>query len=514
MLQITLTGRGYSVTSAFDGETAIEEIARRSPDLAVIGVRLPRKSGFQVLEAIRGGPQARLPVILISGSPSNEARIQGLRLGADDYLVKPFSPRELLIKIRTILDRAADLRLLTTKTDHLEEEARQVREDLRHSQAEMQQCLERIGSLLGRVEEASGRRELPEILSALALACVRDLHLSRACVLARDAGGTDFVPQAALGLEGRALRGLRLRGDGFVCETLLLEGRTMTADELAAYPSASEDLLALAALGLTHLTPVRRESRELLALIAGGDKEGTEPLDRFDMHLLEVLARSAAMAMAGAELFSQARDAFLQTTSRLVETVESRYPEVAGHSERVTELALALAERMELSEAERTTVAHVARLHDLGSLEQYEHLFGEPRAFTDAERLQLRRLAADGVRRQLERSGMSTVVAGVCGLNERWDGAGMPEGLARETIPRCARLVAVANAFDALTHPRPHRPAYGAREAIVILRSRAGSQFDPAIVALCEEWIAEREGAGDAQSLTMPTTRGPEERSK
>ncbi|MFH1144578.1 MAG: response regulator, partial [Candidatus Eisenbacteria bacterium] len=139
LLQLTLSGRGYTVHTARDGESALEEVARQSPDLAVIGVRLPRKSGFQVLEAIRAsGDHARLPIILIAGSSSNEARIQGLRLGADDYLVKPFSPRELLIKIRTILDRASDLRLLKMKSDVLEEEARQYRDDLRRSHAEMQ----------------------------------------------------------------------------------------------------------------------------------------------------------------------------------------------------------------------------------------------------------------------------------------------------------------------------------------------------------------------------------------
>ncbi len=475
-------------------------MARRSPDLAVIGVRLPKKSGFQVLEAIRGNREfANLPVILISGTPSNEARIQGLRLGADDYLVKPFSPRELLIKIRTILDRASDLRLLRAKTEGLEEETRRYREDLRRSHGEMQHCMERIGSLLRHVEETSRLESLPEILAALMRATVRDLGLSRACLLARNEEGI-FTARASQGLEEHALGHLHLDGQEFFCRTLELEGRTMTADEFARFPSASRDVLALSALGLTHVTPVRGEEGALAGLLAGGDKADGEPLDRFDLHLLEILARSAGMAIAHAERFAGASDCFLQVAGRLVKTVEAQYPEIAGHSERVADLAVRLAERVGLAAHEREAIAHVARLHDLGCLEQYEHLFGERRPFSEEERHQFRKLAAEGVRRHLERSHTPHVADGICGLQERWDGTGMPEGIAREAIPLFSRIVAIANAFDALLHPRPHRPAYQSDEAIAILRDRAGTQFDPRLVEAFIEMVSSGEEVALEQS--------------
>ncbi|MFH1142923.1 MAG: HD domain-containing phosphohydrolase, partial [Candidatus Eisenbacteria bacterium] len=424
---------------------------------------------------------------------------------------------ELLIKIRTILDRASDLRLLKMKSDVLEEEARQYRDDLRRSHAEMQHYLERIGSLLRHVEEASRLQDLQEVLSGLIQSCVRDLGISRVCLLKREGnddpdGPAVFIPQAGHGLDDHALRGLRLGAEGFLCQTLALEGRTMTVDEFSGYPSTSEDLQALAALGLSHLTPVQRGSGELAAILAGGDKTGGEGLDRFDLHLLEILARSAGMALASAEVFAGARESFMCTTGRLVAGVEARYPELAGHSDRVTELALRLAAALGLTEEERTTLCHVARLHDLGSLDQYEHLYAESRLFSDEERTRIRRLAAEGVRRQLERAHMARVAEGVCHLNERWDGAGMPDGIAGEAIPLSSRMVAIANAFDALGHPRPHRPAYTAEEALLIIRDRAGRQFDPALVAAFSRMVEEEREA--VQSLMMPMTRGPEERSK
>jgi len=224
------------------------------------------------------------------------------------------------------------------------------------------------------------------------------------------------------------------------------------------------------------------------------------PLDRFDLHLLEILARSAGMAIAHAERFAGASDCFLQVAGRLVKTVEAQYPEIAGHSERVADLAVRLAERVGLATHEREAIAHVARLHDLGCLEQYEHLFGERRPFSEEERHQFRKLAAEGVRRHLERSHTPQVADGICGLQERWNGTGMPEGIAREAIPLFSRIVAIANAFDALLHPRPHRPAYQSEEAIAILRDRAGTQFDPRLVEAFIEMVSSGEEVALGQS--------------
>jgi response regulator RpfG family c-di-GMP phosphodiesterase len=511
LLQITLNGRGYAVIAALDGDSALDEIERRQPDLVVLGVRLPQRSGFQVLEELRARPEtARLPVILIAGSASNEARIQGLRLGADDYLVKPFSPRELIIKIRRILDRVADLKLLQVKNETLEEEAHRQRDEMLHAQQEMHRCLLRIGSVLRSVEEVSHRHDPIELLEGLVQVAVRDLGLARVCFLVRDRGARALRPQASWGIDDRALRGMTLAADGFLAQTLRLEGRTLTADELAAYPMAEEELIALAAAGFTHFTPVRKAGDELLAVIAGGEPKGERAVDRFDLPLLAVLAQSAAIAIENLSDFGDTRRAFLDTTAHLVATVEGRYENARDHSTRVHDLAVRLADQLGLPDGPRETVAYVARLHDLGALDQYEELFGGDRVLSDAERVALRRHACEGVRGMLERARMSDVADGVYRLNEHWDGTGLPDGLAHESIPEASRIVAIANAYDALTHPRPHRPAYRPEEARHILRDHAGHRFDPAFIAAFE-MVLDPESD---QSLSTPTMRGPESRSK
>lgn len=95
---------GFAVTVAEDGQTALEHIRKHMPDLIVLDVMLPGADGLSVLNAVRD--EADTPVILLSARGEEPDRVLGLELGADDYVVKPFSPRELATRARTVLKRA------------------------------------------------------------------------------------------------------------------------------------------------------------------------------------------------------------------------------------------------------------------------------------------------------------------------------------------------------------------------------------------------------------------------
>ncbi len=495
LLQITLSGRGYTVHTAFDGNNALEEIGHRNPDLVVLDVQLPRMSGFQVLEKVREAPEtASLPVILISGNTSNEARIQGLRKGADDYLVKPFSPRELIMKIRRILDRVADQRVLRVRNEALQEEIRRQREDLLQAHAEMNQNLLRIGSVLHRVEQLNERGTISEVYAGLMQSVLSDVGLDRVCVLRRDRGERVFTAEVWRGITDSQAESLVPVIDDFLGQVLTLEGRTMLLDELEEYPRAKDDLLRFSAAGFSHLTPVQIGG-EIAAIIAGGPKSDETPLDRLDLHLLQVLARGAAGAIQSADAFDEVRRSFVETTTQLVATVEAKFEPLAGHSARVHALAMQLTEHLGSARSDGQTVSYTARLHDLGALEEYDELFERERVLSDEERADLRRRTSTGVGRTLEGARMPQVADAVYHLNEHYDGSGIPEGLVGDSIPRAARIVAVANAYDALTHARPHRPAYERDEAIRLIEERAGHQFDPEVVAVLPQALRSLEGA-------------------
>ena len=99
-----LSREGFSTTEAIDGEEALERVAEREPDLIVLDVMLPKLDGYSVLTELR--KHTDVPVILLTARAEEVDRVLGLELGADDYVVKPFSPRELSARVRSVLRRS------------------------------------------------------------------------------------------------------------------------------------------------------------------------------------------------------------------------------------------------------------------------------------------------------------------------------------------------------------------------------------------------------------------------
>lgn len=101
-----LEKNGYEVVSAFDGNTALSLFDRRSPILVILDLMLPGMSGEEVCKAIR--KKSRVPVIMLTAKTDEESILEGLGIGADDYVIKPFSPRQLMARVEAVLRRSAD----------------------------------------------------------------------------------------------------------------------------------------------------------------------------------------------------------------------------------------------------------------------------------------------------------------------------------------------------------------------------------------------------------------------
>jgi putative nucleotidyltransferase with HDIG domain len=170
------------------------------------------------------------------------------------------------------------------------------------------------------------------------------------------------------------------------------------------------------------------------------------------------------------------------TLAVLSSTIESRDPFARGHSSRVAALVHTIARRIGLDRKALLRLQVGALLHDVGKLAVPEAVLLKPTALTEAELTQVRRHPAAGAR-MLNAIGVAReALPGVLYHHEHWDGGGYPFGLAGKRIPLDARILAVADAFDAMTSFRPYRGPRPASEALEELQRCAGSQFDPAIV--------------------------------
>ncbi len=106
LLKIYAQKEGYQYICAYDGEQALKFFKERNPSLILLDVMMPKINGFDVCKQIR--QTSNVPIIIISAKAEEQERILGLDIGADDYVIKPFSPREVLMRVKTVLRRVAD----------------------------------------------------------------------------------------------------------------------------------------------------------------------------------------------------------------------------------------------------------------------------------------------------------------------------------------------------------------------------------------------------------------------
>jgi putative nucleotidyltransferase with HDIG domain len=175
------------------------------------------------------------------------------------------------------------------------------------------------------------------------------------------------------------------------------------------------------------------------------------------------------------------RVARFRAAASLARAVDSRDAYTGSHSARVADLAAAIAEQLGLQPDDVELTRLAARLHDLGKLAIPEEILQKPSSLSSAEWLVIQRHPQIG-HRMLESLGVDPIAEWVLHHHERWDGAGYPGGLAGEDIPLGARIIFVADAFDAMTSSRLYRRPMTREEAFAEVERCSGAQFDPEVV--------------------------------
>jgi putative nucleotidyltransferase with HDIG domain len=208
--------------------------------------------------------------------------------------------------------------------------------------------------------------------------------------------------------------------------------------------------------------------------------------------------------------YAEQRAAHDATVRALVQAVEIKDLYTRGHSERVAKASEMIARRLGLDEERIGILRYAAILHDVGKLGVPTRLLQKDGKFDAAELEAIRVHPVRGVDVVRDIAFLNEAYTAILHHHERMDGRGYPTGLAGERIPRFARIIAVADAFDSMTSTRSYRPARSVADAMVELRASAGSQFDPVMVDAMDAALAEaqREGRPWLGDGTMPEPVG------
>jgi len=317
---------------------------------------------------------------------------------------------------------------------------------------------------------------------------------------------------------GEPAKTAQLNGEEYAVRTLLSSGpvriyslSSIDVAARAATRDAMEDLgtvalggFVLAAIGslwlartLTH--PIKRVAGDIATMTASRDFGRTLEVAGTSREL-DALATAFNELMGGLTAAeAETQSAYLGAIRALAAALDARDPYTAGHSERVSALSVLIARQLALSEAEVDIIRLGALLHDIGKIGVADHILRKPGPLSADEFEQIRRHPGLGARILRKVPFLEPHLAIVELHHERPDGKGYPFGLLGDNIPLDARIVHVADAFDAMTSARAYRPARAASVALVELQRYSGTQFDPASVDALREALAQSTSAPERQ---------------
>ncbi len=337
-----------------------------------------------------------------------------------------------------------------------------------------------LETLFAFARELTGAGDTGEMLPTFLMMVTGQFGTNRALALLEDTRG-DFAASATRGLGTDDLSRFTLPPVG-VAAALGAAGGPTTTSELALVLDEAHrsQLKPFTDEGLALLAPMRFKKR-VVGIVALGGKISGHDFDENEFRLLAALADLAAVSIESSQVLEKIKHVYSGVTRALISAIEAKDKFTRGHTERVTRYAAALAGELGLDEDDNQNLLFGAVLHDIGYIGVSEEALRMPNGISEEQLNEIRRHPTIGTHILKDIPFLEPALAGVRHHHEHFDGSGYPDGLAGEEIPLIARIIAVADAFDAMTSERRYRDAKTLKEAVGEIKKTRGVQFDPVI---------------------------------
>lgn len=457
---VVSTLESYEAFEAPDGYRALEILYKYPIDAILLDVNMPGLSGLEVLKMVRQAGY-QVPVILMTGYPSIDLSVEALRNGATDFLIKPFTLEQFKNTLQKVREQQKD----SSEDRHTKTLVRLLKQKIREQTV--------LFTISDRLTACRHLSHLYEEVLGLAL---KFTSSERGVLYLSDIRQGLLLPTVWEGFADSP-PDLSLKDDSNPIVKACLENLPCISNNgngfclLVVSFSVKSEILG--ALALYRKRPFHQEDLFVVNLIA----ERASPL---------------------AENFILYESIFLNlhdSLRALVKALEAKDHYTKEHSERVTALALNLANHLGLSETEIESLRFAGHLHDIGKVGIQDKILLKPGRLTPEEYEVIKRHPLIGAEIVGHISLLRDEVLIIKHHHERWDGKGYPDGLAGEEIPFLARILAVADTYDAMTSNRPYRPPLSHEVALREIRQNSGTQFDPLVVeAFLDLWVQKERG--------------------
>lgn len=498
---------GYIVRTAEDGTAAMAELNRARYDMVISDMKMPRMGGIELLEQV-GRAAPHVVTVIMTGFGTVETAIDAMKRGAYDYILKPFKVEEVIRIVQHGLEKqrlaAENMRLKEALSLHKVSEAIAASLSLEEVLATVaDSAFAELGAdwISTWLDDGEGAFTERQHIVRAGLDAPADVSISLAGDVqtpGQGTGGTGLTVPTLIDQLGAmpAPPGFGHLDPGvferhFAHEPTLIEQGMRTFRFFARTP-------ALPPLSLMAV-PLRMKHR-LLGWIAVATFTRNRRFDGGQYKLLQLIGSRAAAAIENARLYEDLQATFQQTIEGLAKAIDKMDRYTSGHSDRVAIYAGMLARRMGLSPDMATIVQHAALMHDIGKIGCVLNL-NKPGKLSQEEYEIFKKHPGFG-RDILEPiKFLHPLVPGVQFHHEMWNGKGYPLGLKGNDIPLIARIISVADTYDAMTSDRAYRRALPHDVAVAEIERCAGSQFDPDLaqlfVEVIEDFREERAARGE-----------------
>ncbi len=477
-----LRSKGNKVLGVLSSEEALKKLDSNETkiDVVLTDYAMPGMDGMELLRKIRE-KNASLPVVMMTGYGEKDLVIDALRNRCDGFIEKPFSVDQIHEEIK----RAKANQAIKSLMDKTGLDVYKELEDITFRSYAM--YVE--GKLL------TVGLNMDELAGMTADMFVELMRVELGYLMLLDESSRELTIKAVKGLKRNHIKkGSSIRIEKPIKEWIVNWNKPILLSELDELPVKDFFRGIAEETGYEIVLSIPLLSKDkFIGLVNLGERESKDRFSQTDLQHLFTMSWHVAVSIENAKLYQGLYRSYLSTVSALAEAIESKDPYTRGHSDRVSRFATSIAEAMNFSRREIEAVRVAGILHDVGKIGIPEGLLLKFAPLTKAEFEVIKEHSSISIK-IIEKAEFPWDIRSLARHHhERYDGGGYPDGLKRDDIPLGARILAVADTYEALLADRPYRKGFPKEKALDIIKEVGGTQLDPEIVAVFLELVEKGE---------------------
>ncbi len=460
--------KGYIVYTAGNGLEAMEIIKKVRPGCCFTDINMPEMDGLQLAEKLKEVDNT-LPVVIMTGFPSLDNTIRTLKNGVVDYLIKPVNLNQMELCYKRIMRE----RGLFVENLILKEEVNR-KERLQALNNELFARVEELNIMNMIMDDFSSTVSSIDVFAKVVDLGVNLLNADNVSFYIYNADESSPFLMASSGSPNNMEEDLPESIKDFIVDVI--------SDDKPCLVSENSEMTGIPDNILSFMVVPLKIRDKAFGVVTGSVTKGMRRFNDKDIYYMKFITQKAASAIENMALYENIYDNLFATLYAFVAALEARDPYTRKHSTRVTEFSLLIGQNMDCSEEELDILNVAGQLHDIGKIGIRDDILLKPGRLTHDEFEKIKEHPVIGADIIVKLGLWNREQNIIRHHHEKYNGTGYPDGLKGDEIPKLARILSMADAFDAMASDRAYRKGMEKSKVVSIIRGCSGSQFDPLIV--------------------------------